>query len=108
MFTGRISAVSRVDMRTRFNVFKFGDNEKVINPGDLLIQGEKGDNAVQGFELYISGRDMEQLLRSVKTASELYELNKEWLNKAVTRYLPALEVAEISGDSLFDLGKQIS
>ena len=78
----------------------FGEDERIVNPGDLLIEAEEvmqGDRLggnVTRFEIQIAGRDIENLLAQVQRAAYLYRENKEWLSEPVSRMLTQEEIDE--------------
>lgn len=93
---------SEINVKARVKALVFGDDNRIINPGDLLLemvdtkQGNRlGANQTR-FEVYISGRDIEQLLGQVERAAYLWREN-DWLRAATTRILSKKEKAERVG-----------
>ena len=88
--SGRIRATTEVNFKSSMIACVFGEDDRVVNPGDLLLvmsQSEPGDRD-QGncrkFEIIINGRQIAGLLKQVTRAANLYNLNSEWLSSPVT------------------------
>jgi hypothetical protein len=70
--------------------YVFGEDDRVVNPGDLLLvmsQSEPGDRNhanIRKFEIQINGNQMAGLLNQVKRAADLFKLNEEWLRTPAT------------------------
>ena len=83
--SGRIRATTEVNFKSSMVAFVFGEDNRVVNPGDLLLvmsQSEPGDRNqgnVRKFEIYVNGNQMGGLLDQVKRAADLFKLNEEWL-----------------------------
>jgi hypothetical protein len=83
--SGRIRATTEVNFKSSMVAFVFGEDDRVVNPGDLLLvmsQSEPGDRNqgnVRKFEIYVNGNQMGGLLDQVKRAADLFKLNEEWL-----------------------------
>jgi hypothetical protein len=73
--------------RTRLRILAFGEDDRVPNPGDLLLIADIGDanNGVAELGVLIMGREMNQLVEAVVEALALYEENRDWLSAPVTR-----------------------
>ena len=90
---------SEINVKARVKALVFGDDNRIINPGDLLLEmvkNEPGDRLGANqtrFEIYISGRDIEQLLGQVERAAYLWRQN-DWLREATSRILTEEEKAE--------------
>lgn len=68
----------------------FGQDERVTNPGDLLIvmvQEIHENLKTQEIEmaLKIRGRDIQVFIEAARLAAALWEENKDWLQAPVTR-----------------------
>ena len=85
--SGRIRATTEVNFKSRMRAFVFGEDARVINPGDLLIEmaavepGDRDQGNVRKFEIYINGDQMGALLAQVTRASDLFNDNEEWLKQ---------------------------
>ena len=96
----RMRSISEVNIKTKLRALVFGEDDRVINPGDILLEmasegsGDRLGQNAQKFEIYIAGRDIEGLLGQVERAAYLYRVNKEWLNEPSSRYLTPEEIAE--------------
>ena len=96
----RMRSISEVNIKTKLRALVFGEDDRVINPGDILLEmasegsGDRLGQNAQKFEIYIAGRDIEGLLGQVERAAYLYRVNKEWLSQPSSRYLTPEEIAE--------------
>jgi hypothetical protein len=86
-------------VKARVKALVFGDDNRIINPGDLMLEmvtsapgNNNGANQTK-FEVYISGRDIEELLGQVERAAYLWRQN-DWLLKAATRILSEQDLAD--------------
>jgi hypothetical protein len=85
--SGRIRATTEVNFKSRMRAFVFGEDSRVVNPGDLLIEmsasepGDRDQANVRKFEIYINGDQMSSLLGQVTRASNLFDENVEWLKQ---------------------------
>ena len=95
----RFRTTSEINVKARVKALCFGDDERLINPGDLLLEmvnTEQGDRLGANqtrFEVYISGRDIEQLLGQVERAAYLWRQNK-WLRETTSRVLSEQEMKD--------------
>lgn len=73
--------------KTRLTIYRYGEDDRVPNPGDLLLVSSIGDSVSSVAELAIllPGRDMQLLAETVNEAALTYEANKEWLSAPVTK-----------------------
>ena len=96
----RMRSISEVNIKTKLRALVFGEDDRVINPGDILLEmasegsGDRLGQNAQKFEIYIAGRDIEGLLGQVQRAAYLYRVNEEWLSEPSSRYLTPEEIAE--------------
>lgn len=87
---GRIRATTEVNFKTRMDTYLFGEDDRVANPGDLLIvmsesaPGDRLGNNMRQFEIVVNGDQMSGLLTAVTRAKDLYDLNRGWLKSPVT------------------------
>lgn len=94
--SGRIRATTEVNFKSSMVAFVFGEDDRVVNPGDLLLvmsQSEPGDRTqgnIRKFEININGNQMAGLLDQVKRAANLFKLNKDWLLEPATKPAPQL------------------
>lgn len=100
----RFRTTSEINVKANVKALVFGDDPRLINPGDLLLEmvkSEDGDrlgNNQSRFEVYISGRDIEALLGQVERAAYLWRHN-EWLREASSRILTEQEkIDRLSGE----------
>lgn len=88
--SGFFEVVSSARMEGKLEVFGFGQHEKAISPGDLVIITT---NYLQdGFKtqqiqasLKLRGRDMHLFAAAAAQALALYEENSDWLNKPMSK-----------------------
>ena len=96
----RMRSISEVNIKTKLRALVFGEDDRVINPGDILLEmasegsGDRLGQNAQKFEIYIAGRDIQGLLGQVERAAYLYRVNQEWLSEPSSRYLTPEEIAE--------------
>lgn len=82
---GRIRATTEVNFKSRMDTYVFGEDDRVVNPGDLLIvmseagPGDRLGNNIRQFEIVVNGDQMSGLLEAVTRAKDLYDLNRGWL-----------------------------
>jgi hypothetical protein len=82
---GRIRATTEVNFKSRMDTYVFGEDPRVVNPGDLLIvmsesaPGDRLGNNLRQFEIVVNGDQMSGLLQAVTRAKDLYDLNHGWL-----------------------------
>lgn len=88
--SGRIRATTEVNFKTRMDAHVFGEDDRVINPGDLVIvmqeegPGDRQNKNMRQFEISVAGDQLDYLLKQVTRAKELYDQNKEWLKTPMT------------------------
>ena len=88
--SGRIRATTEVNFKSVMTAFVFGEDDRVINPGDMLLvmsesaPGDREQGNCRKFEIMINGRQMAGLLGQITRASNLYKDNEEWLSSPVT------------------------
>ena len=73
--------------KTRLSMFAYGDDDRIANPGDVLIVSTLGD-ALSGLvelAILVPGREMGTFARAANIAALEYEANKEWLSQPVTK-----------------------
>lgn len=81
-----VAVRTQASERVRLRVLRYGEDDRIPNPGDLLILANMGDALSQLVELavVIPGRDMQTMARAVNAAVLEYEANKAWLQAPVT------------------------
>jgi len=83
--SGRIRVSTEVNFKSSMRALVFGEDDRVINPGDLLIEmsstepGDRLGKNIRKFEIYVNGNQMAGLLDQVNRAANLYALNEDWL-----------------------------
>jgi hypothetical protein len=88
--SGRIRATTEVNFKSIMRAFVFGEDPRVINPGDMLLEmsqsepGDRDQKNVRKFEITINGNQMAGLLAQITRAADLYKVNEEWLRTPVT------------------------
>lgn len=89
--SGRIRATTEVNFKSSMVAYVFGEDDRVVNPGDLLLvmsQSEPGDRNqanIRKFEICINGNQMAGLLAQVKRAADLFKINEDWLRTPMTK-----------------------
>lgn len=98
--SGHIRSTSESNFQGRIRAVVFGEDNRVINPGDMILEMEdlrKGDRQgknVTRLEIYVAGRDMGGLLDQVTRAHELFKQNAEWLLQPSSRQLTPQEIED--------------
>ena len=98
--SGHIRSTTETNFQGRIRAVVFGEDNRVINPGDMILEMEQVKQAdrlggsVDRFEIYIAGRDMRGLLDQVTRAHELFKLNAEWLLQPSSRELSPQEIED--------------
>ena len=88
---GRIRAMTEVNFKSRMETFVFGEDDRVVNPGDLLIvmseaaPGDRLGRNLRQFEIVVNGNQMSGLLEAVTRAKDLYDLNHGWLKSPASK-----------------------
>lgn len=83
-----VNLVSTAQMQGKLEVFGYGADARVINPGDLLIVttdfvNENAHRQKLEFALRLRGRDMNLFVEAAKNALALWDDNKHWLNASL-------------------------
>ena len=88
--SGFISVVSTATMQGKLELFGYGFDDRIVNPGDLLIVStdyvtENGHKQKVEFTMKIRGRDMHIFTEAAHTAELLWDENKHWLNASINQ-----------------------
>ena len=88
--SGTMDVTSHATMDGKIKVLGFGEDDRAINPGDLLLIGsnwmrENGKLIETEFVLKLRGRDIEYFVQAAQTARLLYEDNKHWLTASMSQ-----------------------
>ena len=91
MFRGRVSVSTYANHGSNVQILGFGEDNRVVNEGDLLMLWVKDDTSGRVgsktvMELYIRGCDLAELKCRVEEATALYALNREFLSSPIARY----------------------
>lgn len=86
--TGMINVTSTAQMQGKLMCYGYGQDPRVINPGDLVIVCldsvyENAHRLEVEFALRIRGRDMNLFSNAASEAELLWDENRHWLNGAV-------------------------
>jgi hypothetical protein len=82
----RVRVATEANTRTSLTISRYGTDDRVANPGDLLLTANLGDGPTGvRVELLILGRDMAGLAQYVNEAAADYEANREWLAAPASR-----------------------
>ena len=105
--SGMVNLVSTAQMQGKLEVFGFGQDDRAISPGDLIIVTtdyvmENAHKQKLEFALRLRGRDMYLFEEASHVARLLWDENKHWLNASVNT--PNLDQR---GKSEIRLGNQI-
>jgi len=82
--SGTMDVTSHATMDGKIKVLGYGEDDRAVNPGDLLLIGsnwmrENGKLIETEFVLKLRGRDIEYFVQAAMNAKSLYEDNKHWL-----------------------------
>jgi hypothetical protein len=82
--SGTMDVTSHATMMGKIKVLGYGEDDRAINPGDLLLIGsnwmrENHKLIETEFVLKLRGRDIEYFIVAAENAKMLYEDNKHWL-----------------------------
>ena len=104
---GFVNVTSTASMQGRIEIFGYGQDERAINPGDLIIVTtdylmENAHRQKIEFSLQLRGRDMHLFEDASHLARLLWDENKNWLNAPMGT--PNLDMR---GRSEIRLGDQI-
>jgi hypothetical protein len=86
--SGFVTVTSSATMQGKLELYGFGFDDRIVNPGDLLIVStdylqENGHRQKVEFTLKVRGRDMHLFVKAAHTAELLWDENKNWLNASV-------------------------
>lgn len=98
--TGTMDVTSHATMDGKIKVLGYGEDDRAINPGDLLLIGsnwmrENHKLIETEFCLKLRGRDLEYFLLAAQNAVMLYEDNKHWLQASMSQ--PGIDTRSRSG-----------
>lgn len=85
--SARVAVKIQAHERTRLRVLSYGEDDRVPNPGDLLLVSTVGDgiNGTIEMAVLIHGNEMELFARDVNKAVLDFKANEDWLRQPVTR-----------------------
>jgi hypothetical protein len=86
--SGMVNVTSTAQLQGKLELFGFGQDNRAISPGDLLIVtsdyvGENFHRQKVEFTLRLRGRDMHLFVDAAKIAQALWVENEHWLNASV-------------------------
>jgi hypothetical protein len=105
-----VNVTSTAQIQGKLELFGYGFDDRVINPGDLIIVssdyvGENFHRQKVEFTLRLRGRDMQLFVDAATTARNLWDENKHWLNAGVNT--PNLDMRGMSEIRLADQLKMV-
>ena len=80
----RVKVTTHANNNSRVRIYNHGEDDRVINEGDLLIVSEGSD---VDFEITIRGRDISILQAHVAKAVKLWDENKDYLQRPASRVI---------------------
>jgi hypothetical protein len=88
--TGMIEVVSNARLEGKLNVYGYGMDDRIPNPGDLLIVTtnwikENARTQEIEFSLRIRGRDMALFAAAAQEALIMWNDNKHWLQASMSQ-----------------------
>ena len=86
--SGIVNVTSTATMQGKLELFGYGFDDRVVNPGDLLIVSsdyltENGHKQKVEFTVKLRGRDMQLFVDEATKARNLWDENKDWLSASV-------------------------
>ena len=96
---GMVTVTSTAQTQGRIEIFGFGQDDRAINPGDLVIVSsevlqESAHKQKVEYVLRLRGRDMHLFEEAAHTAQLLWNDNKDWLNAPMNT--PSLDMRSAS------------
>ena len=87
---GTVDMTSHHKMDGKLSCAGYGEDDRAINPGDLLIVGtnwlKQNSRLIETeFALRIRGRDMEYFLDHALLARQLWKANEHWLSAPASK-----------------------
>jgi hypothetical protein len=97
--SGTVTVTSSAVTNGRLTCYGYGQDDRVINPGDLLILGSNfhQENMKQietEIAIRLRGRDLSYFFDHIVDALRLWQDNKDWLQAPASR--PALDMRSTS------------
>jgi hypothetical protein len=97
--SGTMDVTSHATMMGKIKVLGYGEDDRAINPGDLLLIGsnwmrENHKLIETEFVLKLRGRDIEYFIVAAENAKMLYEDNKHWLQASSSQ--PGVDMRPMS------------
>jgi len=98
--SGTMDVTSHATMDGKIKVLGYGEDNRAINPGDLLLIGsnwmrENGRLIETEFVLKLRGRDIDYFVQAAVNARLLYDDNKHWLQASMSQ--PGVDTRPMSG-----------
>ena len=86
--SGFVNVTSTAVMQGKLELFGYGFDDRIVNPGDLLIVSsdyvtENGHKQKVEFTLKLRGRDMQLFVNEATIARNLWVENEHWLNAGI-------------------------
>ena len=87
--SGTMDVTSHATMDGKIKVLGYGEDDRAVNPGDLLLIGsnwmrENHKLIETEFVLKLRGRDIDYFIQAAQTAKMLYNDNKHWLQASMS------------------------
>ena len=97
--SGTMDVTSHATMDGKIKVLGYGEDDRAINPGDLLLIGsnwmrENHKLIETEFVLKLRGRDIDYFIQAAQTAKMLYNDNKHWLQASSSQ--PGVDLRPMS------------
>jgi hypothetical protein len=98
--SGTMDVTSHATMDGKIRVLGYGEDDRAINPGDLLLIGsnwmrENGRLIETEFVLKLRGKDIDYFVQAAVNARLLYDDNKHWLQASMSQ--PGVDTRSMSG-----------
>jgi len=97
--SGTVTVTSSAVTNGRLTCYGYGQDDRVINPGDLLIVGstslrENSKTVETEIAIRLRGRDLSYFFDHVVDALRLWQENKDWLQAPASQ--PGLDMRSTS------------
>lgn len=88
--SGTMDVTSHATMDGKIKVLGYGEDDRAVNPGDLLLIGsnwmrENHKLIETEFVLKLRGRDIDYFIQAAVNAKMLYDDNKHWLQASMSQ-----------------------
>ena len=108
--SARLALRVEAQASTRIALYQYGEDDRVPNPGDVLLVSIMGDGREDRIEFaqLLRGKDIALVAKAMLRAQQLYALNEDWLTQPVSRRVSKEEwVARMGEDRAHEYDERI-